>query len=158
MASVDIHGVRTCHAFPAVAAICGLLVVIWCQPVVPQPFTTSEPLSTRGNPFDLVAEDSRNGQPLAGNSKNRKVPTGHDHHPFSFSMLLAGGGVKGGYVHGKTDEIGWGDVEDPVHVNDFHATPLHLLGLDPLQLICKFQGHDFRFTDVDGNVLQKLLA
>lgn len=56
------------------------------------------------------------------------MPTGHDHRPFSFSMLLARGDVKGGYVHGKTDEIGWSDVEDPGYVNDFHATLLHLLG------------------------------
>ena len=96
--------------------------------------------------------------PLADNGKARTVITGRDHHPFSFSMLMAGGGVKGGYVHGKTDEIGWGVVEDPVHVNDFHATLLHLLGLDHLQLTYRFQGRDFRLTDVGGNVVQKLLA
>jgi hypothetical protein len=61
-------------------------------------------------------------------------------------------------VVGKTDELGWNIVEDPVHVNDFHATLLHLFGLDHKKLTYRFQGRDFRLTDVGGNVVSKLLA
>ncbi len=63
---------------------------------------------------------------------------------------MAGGGIKGGQVYGETDEIGWGIAEDPVHVNDLHATMLHLFGLDHLKLTYRFQGRDFRLTDVAG--------
>ena len=73
-------------------------------------------------------------------------------------LWMAGGGVKGGQVIGKTDEIGWNIVEDPVHVNDLHATILHLFGLDHLKLTYRFQGRDFRLTDVAGKVVTKLLA
>jgi hypothetical protein len=82
---------------------------------------------------------------------------GRDHHPFAFSQWLAGGGVRGGTVVGKTDELGWNPVEDPVHVNDFHATLLHLFGLDHLKLTYRFKGLDFRLTDQAGKVVQKLL-
>ena len=84
--------------------------------------------------------------------------TGRDHHPFAFTIWMAGGGVKGGQVLGKTDEIGWNVVEDPVHVNDLHATVLHLFGLDHRKLTYRFQGRDFRLTDVAGKVVRKLLA
>jgi hypothetical protein len=83
--------------------------------------------------------------------------TGRDHHPFCFSIWAAGGGIRGGQVVGKTDDIGWNVVEDPIHVNDLHATILHLFGLDHLKLTYKFQGRDFRLTDVGGNVVKKLL-
>ena len=73
-------------------------------------------------------------------------------------IWMAGGGVKGGQVIGKTDDIGWGIVEDPVHINDLHATILHLFGLDHLKLTYRFQGRDFRLTDVAGKVVKKLLA
>lgn len=73
---------------------------------------------------------------------------GRDHHPYAFSMFLAGGGTRGGYVHGKTDDIGWAPVEDPLHVNDLHATMLHLFGLDHRQLTFRFQGLDQRLTTV----------
>lgn len=82
---------------------------------------------------------------------------GRDHHPFAFTTLLAGGGVRGGTVIGQTDEFGWRPVADPVHVNDLHATLLHLFGLDHLRLTYQFQGRDFRLTDVAGNVVKKLL-
>jgi hypothetical protein len=95
--------------------------------------------------------------PLGENKPGVKV-SGRDHHPYSFSIWMAGGGVKGGQVIGKTDEFGWGVVEDPVHVNDFHATVLHLFGLDHLKLTYRFQGRDFRLTDVAGKVVKKLLA
>ena len=96
--------------------------------------------------------------PLAENSVSGDTNTGRDHHPFAFSIFLAGGGVQGGQVIGKTDEIGWNIVEDPVHINDLHATILHLFGLDHLRLTHRFQGRDFRLTDVGGKVVNKLLA
>jgi hypothetical protein len=71
---------------------------------------------------------------------------------------MAGGGVKGGTTVGQTDELGYMPVEDPVHINDFHATLLHLLGLDHERLTFKFQGRKYRLTDVAGKVVTKLLA
>ncbi|QDT43078.1 hypothetical protein Pan241w_31750 [Gimesia alba] len=96
--------------------------------------------------------------PLGENRVNFKKVTGRDHHPYSFSMWLAGGGIKGGQVIGKTDEIGWGVSKDPVHVHDLHATILKLFGLDHEKLTYRFQGRDFRLTDVSGNVVEKLIA
>ena len=87
----------------------------------------------------------------------RDLP-GRDHHIESFTMWLAGGGVKPGLSLGKTDEIGYYGVEDQVHVHDLHATLLHLMGLDHLKLTFRFQGRDFRLTDVHGKVVQKMLA
>ena len=83
---------------------------------------------------------------------------GRDHHNRCFSVWLAGGGVKGGYVHGETDELGFNIVRDPVHVHDLNATLLHLLGLDHTRLTYRFQGRDFRLTDVHGEVVQDLLT
>ncbi|MFO0953167.1 MAG: DUF1501 domain-containing protein [Isosphaeraceae bacterium] len=96
--------------------------------------------------------------PLGENRVNFKTVNGRDHHPYAFTVWMAGGGVKGGQVLGKTDEIGWSVVEDPVHVNDFHATILHLFGIDHLKLTYRFQGRDFRLTDVAGKLVPKLLA
>src|SRR5262249_17788759 len=96
--------------------------------------------------------------PLGENRSSRADVTGRDHHPFAFSLWLGGGGVKGGQVIGKTDDIGWSVVEAPVHVNDGHATILHLFGLDHKRLTYRFQGRDFRLTDVAGKVVTKLLA
>ena len=96
--------------------------------------------------------------PLGENRKEFDRPTGRDHHPFAFSIWMAGGGVKGGQVVGKTDEFGWGIVEEPVHINDFHATLLHLFGLDHLELTYRFQGRDFRLTDVGGKVVEAVLG
>jgi hypothetical protein len=96
--------------------------------------------------------------PLGENRVGRERDTGRDHHPFAFTLWMAGGGIKGGTVLGKSDEIGWNVVEDPVHVNDLHATILHLFGLNHLKLTYRYQGRDFRLTDVAGNVVQKLLA
>jgi hypothetical protein len=83
---------------------------------------------------------------------------GRDHHNRGYSLWLAGGGVKPGYVHGATDELGFNAVVDPVHVHDLNATLLHLLGLDHLRLTFRFQGRDYRLTDVHGNVVRELLA
>jgi len=73
-------------------------------------------------------------------------------------MWLAGGGVKGGTVHGATDEYGYFTVENKVHVHDLHATILHLLGMDHKKLTFHFSGRDMRLTDVHGNVVQEILA
>jgi hypothetical protein len=83
---------------------------------------------------------------------------GRDHHPNAFSMWLAGGGVKPGLTLGNTDEFGFNASEDRVHVHDLHATLLHLLGFDHTKLTMRFQGRDFRLTDVHGNLVTKLLA
>ena len=83
---------------------------------------------------------------------------GRDHHPNVFSMWMAGGGIKRGTTLGASDEFGFNAVEDRVHVHDLHATLLHLLGFDHTQLTHRFQGRDFRLTDVHGNVVSKLLA
>jgi hypothetical protein len=96
--------------------------------------------------------------PLGENRVNFKKVTGRDHHPYSFSMWMAGGGVQGGQVIGETDEIGWGVTKDPVHVHDLHATILHLFGLDHKKLTYRFQGRDFRLTDVSGNVVKQLIS
>lgn len=96
--------------------------------------------------------------PLGENRVNFKKVTGRDHHPYSFSMWMAGGGIKGGQTIGETDEIGWGIAKDPIHVHDLHATILHLFGLNHEELTYRFQGRDFRLTDVEGTVVQRLLA
>jgi hypothetical protein len=83
---------------------------------------------------------------------------GRDHHPNAFSMWLAGGGIKRGITLGESDELGFNAVTDRVHVHDLHATILHLLGFDHTKLTYRFQGRDFRLTDVRGEIVQKLLA
>ena len=84
--------------------------------------------------------------------------TGRNHHIDAFTMWFAGGGIKAGQVYGQTDELGFDAVEDRAHVHDLHATILHLLGLDHEKLTFKFQGRDFRLTDVHGRLLTGLLA
>ena len=96
--------------------------------------------------------------PVGENRAQRIEVSGRDHHPSAFSAWMAGGGIKGGQVIGKTDEIGWNPIEDPVHINDFHASILHLFGLDHKRLTYRFQGRDFRLTDVGGRVVDKLFA
>ncbi len=94
--------------------------------------------------------------PLGENRAGSSKVTGRDHHPNSFSLWMAGGGVKGGQIIGETDEIGWNPTRDPVHVHDLHATILHLFGFDHERLTYRFQGRDFRLTDVHGKVVKKL--
>jgi uncharacterized protein (DUF1501 family) len=89
---------------------------------------------------------------------HEKAPVGRDHHPNAFSIWMAGGGIKGGRVLGKTDELGFNVVEDKVHVNDLQATILYLFGLDHRKLTYRFKGRDFRLTNVGGKVVKKLLA
>ncbi|MCU0375047.1 MAG: DUF1501 domain-containing protein [Chitinophagaceae bacterium] len=82
---------------------------------------------------------------------------GRDHHPRCFTILMAGGGVKPG-VYGETDEFGYNIIEDKLHVHDFHATVLHLMGLDHEKLTYKHLGRRYRLTDVAGNVFNKIIA
>ncbi len=92
----------------------------------------------------------------AMNQNPGKYP-GRDHQPYAFTMWVAGGGIKPGLTVGKTDDLGYDVVEDPVHVHDLHATTLKLMGLDHTRLVHKFQGREFRLTDVGGKVVDKLL-
>jgi hypothetical protein len=94
--------------------------------------------------------------PYAENKDANKA--GRDHHHTAFSMLLAGGGVKGGLTYGATDELGMKAVENPVHVHDLHATMLHLMGLDHTKLTYPYSGRDFRLTDVYGEVVRDIIA
>jgi hypothetical protein len=83
---------------------------------------------------------------------------GRDHHPYAFSTFLAGGGVRRGMIHGKTDDFGFNVAENPVHIHDLHATMLYLFGLDHLRLTYRYQGRDMRLTDVAGNVVKEILV
>ncbi|MEJ7618581.1 MAG: DUF1501 domain-containing protein [Pyrinomonadaceae bacterium] len=83
---------------------------------------------------------------------------GRDHNPYGYSIWMAGGGVKPGFIYGATDEIGYYAVEDRMHIHDFHATVLHLLGLDHEKLTWRYSGRDFRLTDVAGVVAKKMIA
>jgi hypothetical protein len=91
-------------------------------------------------------------------AEDRSDNPGRDHHNSAFSMWLAGGGVKAGFTHGKTDDLGFHVVEDAVHVHDLHATVLHLLGLNHERLTYRHQGRDFRLTDTAGRVVSRILA
>ena len=83
---------------------------------------------------------------------------GRDHYPDCYTMIMAGGGVKSGHVHGASDELGFNVAKDPVHVHDLQATWMHLLGFDHEQLTYRFQGRDYRLTDVHGHVVKDLIA
>jgi hypothetical protein len=99
--------------------------------------------------------------PMAQGKSNDDKPNsqpGRDHHKDAYCVWMAGGGVKGGLTYGETDPFGFNPIRDPMHVNDFHATILHLLGLNHEKLTFKFQGRNFRLTDVAGKVATKLLA
>jgi hypothetical protein len=95
---------------------------------------------------------------IGSNAALSGVQNGRDHNPFGFTMWMAGGGVKGGLIHGSTDDFGFKAVEKPVHVHDLHATILHLLGIDHTKLTFRYSGRDFRLTDVAGNVVREILA
>jgi hypothetical protein len=89
---------------------------------------------------------------------NKGLGKGRDHNNHGFTVWLAGGGVKGGHIHGATDEFGFKAVEDRVHIHDLHATMLHLLGLDHERLTYRYSGRDFRLTDVAGRVVDSIIA
>ena len=93
-----------------------------------------------------------------GRSPVAQKGDGRDHHPYGFTMWLAGGGIKGGMVHGATDEFGWYAVQDKVHVHDLHATILHLMGIDHTRLTYRYGGRDYRLTDVHGKVVETIIA
>jgi arylsulfatase A-like enzyme len=92
--------------------------------------------------------------PFVDNVNNK----GREHYPRAFSSWLAGGGTKGGHVYGKTDDYGVEVIDQPCHVHDFHATILHLLGMDHEKLTFRHAGRDFRLTDVAGNVIRDVIA
>src|SRR5690606_26586325 len=83
---------------------------------------------------------------------------GRDHHPYAFSVWMAGGGVRPGMSHGASDDLGMSVVENPVHVHDLQATILHLLGIDHERLTYRFQGRNFRLTDVHGKIVSPILS
>ena len=93
-----------------------------------------------------------------GRTPTAENDNGREHHPFGFSMWMAGGGVRGGLTYGATDEYGWHATENPVHVHDLHATILHLMGIDHEQLTYRYSGRDYRLTDVYGNVVHDIIA
>jgi Protein of unknown function (DUF1501) len=106
----------------------------------------------------LVVWGGEFGRTPMNEGRNNSKYLGRDHHPRAFTVWMAGGGIKPGTIVGRTDELGYNPVEDPVDVHDLHATILHLLGLDHRKLTYRFQGRDFRLTDVEGNVIGKLIA
>lgn len=93
-----------------------------------------------------------------GRTPTAEGTDGREHHPFGFTMWMAGGGVKGGLAYGATDEFGWHATENKVHVHDLHATILHLMGINHEKLTYRYSGRDFRLTDVHGRIVTDLLA
>ena len=106
----------------------------------------------------LIVWGGEFGRTAMNEGRNNSKFIGRDHHPRAFTMWLAGGGVAPGITVGRTDELGYNIVEDPVDVHDLHATALHLLGIDHEKLTYRFQGRDFRLTDVYGKVVSKLVG
>jgi uncharacterized protein (DUF1501 family) len=96
--------------------------------------------------------------PMVESNPDQGRKLGRDHHPQAFTIWMAGGGIKPGITLGETDEFGFHVVKDKVHVHDLHATLLQLLGFDHTKLTYRFQGRDFRLTDVEGEVVKELLA
>ena len=97
-------------------------------------------------------------RPHADGPGRQRAQLGRDHHMKGFSMWLAGGGIKPGITYGATDDLGYHAVENVVHVHDLHATMLHLLGIDHERFTYRYQGRDFRLTDVSGRVVREILA
>jgi hypothetical protein len=95
---------------------------------------------------------------LPKKGSNQGKVNGRDHNHHGFTMWMAGGGVRGGYVHGATDEFGFKAVENRVHIHDLHATILHLMGFDHERFTYRYAGRDFRLTDVEGRVIRELIA
>jgi hypothetical protein len=104
------------------------------------------------------AEFGRTPMAQGTNGSGEKTKAGRDHHKEAFTVWMAGGGTKPGHVHGRTDDLGYGIADSPVHVHDFNATLLHLLGMDHERLTYRFQGRKFRLTDVHGHVVKDVLA
>ncbi|HXT57544.1 MAG TPA: DUF1501 domain-containing protein, partial [Pirellulales bacterium] len=106
----------------------------------------------------LVVWGGEFGRTIYSQGKLEATNYGRDHHPRCFTMWLAGGGIRPGVVHGETDDFSYNVVRDPVHVHDLNATILHCLGLDHTRLTYRFQGRDFRLTDVHGRVVKEILS
>ena len=93
-----------------------------------------------------------------GRTPHAQNADGRDHNNKGYTMWMAGGGVKGGHTHGATDDYGYEAIADKTHIHDWHATILHLLGLNHKKLTFNYAGRDFRLTDVHGNVAKDILA
>jgi uncharacterized protein (DUF1501 family) len=106
----------------------------------------------------LVIWGGEFGRTPMNEARNKDGWIGRDHHPHAFSIWLAGGGIKPGLTYGSTDELGYSVAENPVHVHDLQATLLHCLGLEHTKLTYRFQGRDFRLTDVHGDLVKGILA
>ncbi|MEM9259743.1 MAG: DUF1501 domain-containing protein, partial [Bacteroidota bacterium] len=106
----------------------------------------------------LVIWGGEFGRTVYSQGKLTQTNYGRDHHPRCFTMWMAGGGVKKGFTYGETDDLSYNIVRDPVHVHDFHATIMHLFGVDHERLTFKHQGRRYRLTDVHGHVVKDLLA
>jgi hypothetical protein len=104
------------------------------------------------------AEFGRTPMGQGNDGSGEKTTVGRDHHKEAFTVWMAGGGTKPGHVHGRTDDLGYGIADSPVHVHDFNATLLHLLGMDHERLTYRFQGRKFRLTDVHGHVIKNVIA
>jgi hypothetical protein len=130
-----------------------------CQEVDRATYALVTDLKQRGLLEDtLVVWGGEFGRTPMNEARNGSKLLGRDHHPRAFTMWMAGAGVKPGLTIGRTDELGYNVVEDPIDVHDLHATILHLMGIDHTKLTYRFQGRDFRLTDVSGTVAKKLLA
>ena len=105
----------------------------------------------------LVVWGGEFGRTVYSQGTLKRDDYGRDHHPRCFSVWMAGGGIKGGQAYGKTDDYSYNIVENPVSVHDLHATMLHLLGIDHERLTFRYQGRDFRLTDVSGEIIQEWL-
>ncbi len=106
----------------------------------------------------LVIWGGEFGRGCYSQGKLEKDNYGRDHHPRCFTIWMAGAGVKKGFTYGETDEFGYNIVQNPVHVHDFQATLLHLMGVDHERFTYKYQGRRFRLTDVHGHVVNDILA
>jgi arylsulfatase A-like enzyme len=106
----------------------------------------------------LVIWGGEFGRTVYSQGQPSQTDWGRDHHGRCFTMWLAGGGVKTGITFGQTDEYGYNVIENPVHVHDLNATILHLLGIHHTQLTFKYQGRDFRLTDVHGKVIHQIVS
>jgi uncharacterized protein (DUF1501 family) len=106
----------------------------------------------------LVVWGGEFGRTAYSQGEITKTSFGRDHHPRCYSLWMAGGGIKGGVTYGETDDFAYNIVKDPVHVNDLHATILHCLGVNHEKLTFRFQGRDFRLTDIAGQVVKGVLS
>jgi hypothetical protein len=112
----------------------------------------------RRNTHHLGGEIGRTPLRQGADGDGKKTAAGRDHHKDAYTMRLAGGGVKPGITYGKTDDLGFNIAANPVHTHDLNATLLHLLGLDHQRLTYRYQGRDYRLTDVSGKLVPGIIA